>query len=224
MERSCYNCGQINTLPEAIERFFCVRCGAENLSAVVGTPPRSGVAGQSPAHPSPTAYSGQGPYPPSPPRKSNKGVLISSAIGALVILGLVGSALEEDPSDSPEVNTGATETSLQDTETESESDGSSGGQPDSPEASSNPSKPKKEKSGGADGARKITAPDVVGINLQSAQDTMQAAGLYNLHSYDVTGDASFQIIDRNWRVVEQSPAAGAEVGPGKYVDLGVVER
>ncbi|MET7994579.1 hypothetical protein ABZU76_27170 [Amycolatopsis sp. NPDC005232] len=36
-------------------------------------------------------------------------------------------------------------------------------------------------------AAKITVPDVSGMNHQAAQDTMQAAGLYNLREVDSSG-------------------------------------
>lgn len=56
--------------------------------------------------------------------------------------------------------------------------------------------------------RQGTIPDVVGMDHQLAQDTMQAAGFYNLSEEDATGQGRMLIIDRNWVVVEQEPAAG----------------
>ena len=64
-------------------------------------------------------------------------------------------------------------------------------------------------------------PDVVGMDLQSAQDTLQAAGFYNLGSHDVTGESSFQVLDRNWRVVNQTPAAGTQAPQTDRIELGV---
>jgi beta-lactam-binding protein with PASTA domain len=96
--------------------------------------------------------------------------------------------------------------------------GAIGGSAGSESSSSGSKKPK------TTGTTKQVVPNVVGLNLQAAQDRMQSAGFFNLHSYDVTGEASFQVVDRNWRVVEQTPAAGTEVGAGKYIDLGVVPR
>lgn len=69
-------------------------------------------------------------------------------------------------------------------------------------------------------AKDIAVPDVVGLDLQLAQDTMQSAGLYNLTSHDSTGQDRSQLIDRNWKVTEQSPAAGTKVDAGQLVDLG----
>jgi hypothetical protein len=66
----------------------------------------------------------------------------------------------------------------------------------------------------------ITVPSVVGKDLQLAQDTMQAAGLYNLKSHDSTGRGRLQVLDRNWRVTDQSPSAGATVTKDQLIDLG----
>lgn len=54
----------------------------------------------------------------------------------------------------------------------------------------------------------IKVPDVEGKNHQYAQDTMQAAGLYMLAEEDATGQGRMLLLDRNWEVVSQSPAAG----------------
>ena len=69
-------------------------------------------------------------------------------------------------------------------------------------------------------AGKITVPNVVGKDLQLAQDTMQAAGLYNLTSHDSTGQARLQVLDRNWVVTDQTPAAGSSVAADQLIDLG----
>lgn len=55
-----------------------------------------------------------------------------------------------------------------------------------------------------------TVPDVVGKNHQVAQDTMQAAGFYNLREEDATGQGRILIMDRNWVVVSQSPSGGTK--------------
>jgi hypothetical protein len=44
----------------------------------------------------------------------------------------------------------------------------------------------------------MTLPDAVGVDLQLAQDTLQAAGFYVLTSYDATGQERLQVSDRNW--------------------------
>jgi FlaG/FlaF family flagellin (archaellin) len=58
---------------------------------------------------------------------------------------------------------------------------------------------------------KITVPDVVGMDHQDAQNKMQDVGLYNLDEEDATGQGRMLIIDHNWEVVRQKPAAGSKV-------------
>ena len=55
-------------------------------------------------------------------------------------------------------------------------------------------------------------PDVVSQNLQDAQDEIQRAGVSFSRSDDASGQARSQVIDRNWVVVAQTPAAGESVG------------
>jgi hypothetical protein len=74
--------------------------------------------------------------------------------------------------------------------------------------------PDQETSGGD-----IVVPDVVGEDHQLAQDTMQSAGLYNLSEEDATGQDRLMLIDRNWEVVEQEPAAGTHVNEDATIIL-----
>ena len=55
-------------------------------------------------------------------------------------------------------------------------------------------------------------PDVVCLDLQQAQDTIQGAGVFFSRSDDATGQGRAQVLDRNWIVVAQTPAAGSPVG------------
>ncbi len=73
------------------------------------------------------------------------------------------------------------------------------------------------------GVGAVPLPDVVGLDLQLAQDTMQAAGFYGLTSHDATGEARLQVLDRNWTVCDQTPAAGAPARLDAVVDLGAVK-
>lgn len=52
-------------------------------------------------------------------------------------------------------------------------------------------------------------PDVVCMDLQAAQERLRAAGYTNIRSEDGLGQGRSQIIDRNWVVIAQSPAAGS---------------
>lgn len=53
-----------------------------------------------------------------------------------------------------------------------------------------------------------TLPDLVGQDLQAAQDEAQAAGFYVLDDQDASGQGRLQIMDRNWTVCSQEPEAG----------------
>ncbi|WP_054568298.1 MULTISPECIES: PASTA domain-containing protein [unclassified Frankia] len=62
-------------------------------------------------------------------------------------------------------------------------------------------------------------PNVVGLDHQLAQDTLQAAGFYYLAEEDATGQGRALILDRNWQVVSQEPAAGTVIGTDHKVLL-----
>jgi hypothetical protein len=55
-------------------------------------------------------------------------------------------------------------------------------------------------------------PDVVCLDLQTAQDTIQEAGVFFSRSHDATGDDRMQLLDSNWQVVAQTPAPGTPIG------------
>jgi hypothetical protein len=63
----------------------------------------------------------------------------------------------------------------------------------------------------ASAPKQAVVPNVVGVNHQLAQDTMQAAGFYFLTEEDATGQGRLLVNDRNWVVVSQDPAAGSTV-------------
>ena len=67
--------------------------------------------------------------------------------------------------------------------------------------------------------KKIRVPDVIGMDHQRAQDTMQAAGLYILAEEDASGLGRMLLYDRNWTVVRQSPKAGKRVGENRTITL-----
>src|SRR5690606_38808503 len=57
----------------------------------------------------------------------------------------------------------------------------------------------------------IVMPDLVGLNLQEAQDSLQALGSYFLDQEDALGEGRVQLVDSNWQVCSQEPASGAEM-------------
>lgn len=75
---------------------------------------------------------------------------------------------------------------------------------------------------GGDSPEDQTMPNVVCMDLQSAQDEIQDHGVFLSRSVDATGEDRAQIVDSNWLVVAQTPAAGAPIGEGDAV-LSVVK-
>jgi hypothetical protein len=65
----------------------------------------------------------------------------------------------------------------------------------------------------------IVVPNVVGVDHQLAQDTMQSAGLYLLDEEDCTGQGRLLLWDRNWVVVSQDPPAGSSVSDDTTITL-----
>jgi hypothetical protein len=60
-------------------------------------------------------------------------------------------------------------------------------------------------------------PDVRCLDLQAAQDRAQEAGIPTSSSRDASGHERKQVWDRNWVVVEQTPAPGTAVGGAEVV-------
>ncbi len=72
----------------------------------------------------------------------------------------------------------------------------------------------------------FTMPDLLGVNLQQAQDQVQQLGVFLSRSHDLRGTRS-QVVDSGWRVCEQVPAAGKRVRGSAAdwegrIDFGVV--
>lgn len=73
-------------------------------------------------------------------------------------------------------------------------------------------------------AERITVPIVIGMDHQHAQDTMQAAGLYNLREHDGSGEGRMLVWDRNWETISQDPPAGTTVSPDTVITLTAVKK
>jgi hypothetical protein len=68
-------------------------------------------------------------------------------------------------------------------------------------------------------------PALVGVDLQTAQDTIQTYGVFLTVSHDLLGTRN-QVLDSNWIVCDQNVAPGAQV-TGEVegsIDFGVVKR
>jgi hypothetical protein len=68
-----------------------------------------------------------------------------------------------------------------------------------------------------------TVPNFIGKGLQTAQDDARTAGFHNRTSHDATGRARHQVLDRDWKVCFQTPAAGTPASSDTTLDFGVVK-
>jgi len=69
----------------------------------------------------------------------------------------------------------------------------------------------------------FVVPNLVGSNLQTAQDKLQAKHSYLLIQIDATGANRHTIRDRDWQVCSQKPAAGTRMAVVKIVTLRAVK-
>ena len=70
---------------------------------------------------------------------------------------------------------------------------------------------------------RFTMPRLKGRTLQDAQDLLQSRGSYLLDQVDATDQERFQLLDANWKVCSQSPAAGTRPLKTKLVRLEAVQ-
>ena len=70
-----------------------------------------------------------------------------------------------------------------------------------------------------------TMPNLIGMDLQGAQDAIQSltrGAVWFSGSTDLTGKGRAQIIDRNWQVCTSTPAVGATITTNTAIRFGVV--
>jgi hypothetical protein len=121
--------------------------------------------------------------PPSPKRWHRVAVIGAIAVVALAAVGGVAATLSSEPSSEADAEAPAPPpTSEQDAATDEPTEGEG------------------------------LMPDVVCMNLQDAQDTIQTKGVFFSRSRDATGEGRRQLIDSNWQVVAQTPAPGTPIG------------
>jgi hypothetical protein len=71
-----------------------------------------------------------------------------------------------------------------------------------------------------------TMPNLVGVGLQEAQDTIQELTGYGIAvtaSHDATGANRMQLSDRNWKVCTQNVPPGATITSDTRIDFGAVK-
>lgn len=70
-----------------------------------------------------------------------------------------------------------------------------------------------------------TMPNVIGMDLQGAQDAIQSVSggqVWLSSSTDLTGQDRAQLSDRNWQVCSSTPAPGGTFTVSTKIDFGVV--
>lgn len=70
-----------------------------------------------------------------------------------------------------------------------------------------------------------TMPNLIGMDLQGAQDAIQSlthGEVWFSSSTDLTGKGRAQISDRNWQVCSSTPPPGAKFSASTKIDFGVV--
>ncbi len=76
------------------------------------------------------------------------------------------------------------------------------------------------------GRQHWTMPNLVGSNLQQAQDKIQALtndAIFLTNSHDATGKRRARVLDSNWKVCSQSIAPGTSIVKGTKIDFGAVK-
>ena len=71
----------------------------------------------------------------------------------------------------------------------------------------------------------LTMPNLVGMDLQGAQDAIQSLThdqVWYSGSTDLTGKGRAQIVDRNWTVCSSTPSPGVAFTATTTIDFGVV--
>jgi hypothetical protein len=71
-----------------------------------------------------------------------------------------------------------------------------------------------------------TMPNLVGANLQGAQDRIQSLTNYAIAittSHDATGAGRHQVFDRNWKVCAQNIPPGSTINRDTRIDFGAVK-
>lgn len=69
----------------------------------------------------------------------------------------------------------------------------------------------------------FTMPDLLGQNLQEAQNALQGMGSREMDQQDASGQERLQVLDSNWQVCTQEPTSGREVPVDTEVVLASVK-
>lgn len=165
------------------------------------------------------------PPPPTQPVKVRRGLVIAAALAAAFVLiaivsdisdGLEASS-EDAVSTTPQTASRATSSASATTHTAAATTARTAA-PETSVAVTTPTSATSVAaaavSTSANASPTAAMPNVVCMDLQAAQDTIQAAGVFYSRSVDASGKGRAQVWDRNWIVVDQSPGPGVLIGEG----------
>jgi len=155
------------------------------------------------------------PLPAKPPLYKRSWFIVVVVIAALAV---IGSALtKKDPSETASSSPVATSSSQQ-VGSPAASAPASSSVASTPSALAPTQAPQTA-------AVNFAMPDFVGMDLQSAQNLVQANGVFFSQSHDLLGSRN-QVLDSNWLVCDQNIPAGQQVtGDAEgAIDFGVVKR
>jgi hypothetical protein len=143
-------------------------------------------------------------------------VLAGCAAGSSTATDSAGASVQP----TPEVTVTVTATPSPAADTQSPA--TSAPQPATDASTATPSKePKSPKPKAA--PKIITVPDAVGMNYQRAQDLWRSKGLIVLPAKDASGQDRWALLDSNWYVVAQTPAAGTQINDGGTIRASILK-
>ncbi|NLV78036.1 MAG: hypothetical protein GXY65_01590 [Rhodococcus sp.] len=162
------------------------------------------------------------PPPPTPPSKMRRGVVIAAALAAaFVVIGIVTDisdgldpAADDTASTTPQTAARTSQSTAAPTPTTAATTARTAAPASSVTTTPVTSVAAAAASPSQTVAPSAVMPDVVCMDLQAAQDAIQASGVFYSRSVDASGAGRAQVWDRNWVVVEQTPAPGALFGEG----------
>jgi beta-lactam-binding protein with PASTA domain len=94
---------------------------------------------------------------------------------------------------------------------------------EAPVKDDNAHKAKTKQGKAGDAEETFTMPKVTGMVLQDAQDELQSLDSYLMDQEDAMGWGRMQLLDSNWKVCTQKPAAGKKVSVSTVVKLASVK-
>ncbi|PRH77912.1 hypothetical protein C6N75_18005 [Streptomyces solincola] len=149
------------------------------------------------------------------------GIGCGGALGLLLIIGMIGAAVDGDTntttSSKPAAASSPTATEKAapaPTVTVTKTAAPPAVKP-SPTPTAKP--PKAAPAAETSAPTNASLPNLVGMDLQAAQDSAQAAGFFILDDQDASGQGRLQVMDRNWTVCSQQPTAGEHPADTKVI-------